>query len=302
MAHNHGSNESNRLEKLEKNRKKLTFVLILILLFAGVEVVGGLLSNSLALISDAGHMVLDAVAIGLSLFAVHLSLKPSTARNTYSFGRMEIVAAFINGITLMALAGYIVFEAIQRFQEPPVINGGMMLVVATLGMIINIISAMILWGSAHENLNIKGAMFHILGDLAGSVGAVIAAIVIIYTGWTIVDPAVSILIGILIIRSSWVLLKESLHVLMEGAPKGYDSVEITAKIKEVEGVVNVHDFHLWSITTGVVLLTAHVQISSQVSGVKTLQTIVEMLEKEYGLTHSTIQIEDPAMTDCPICC
>jgi len=302
MVHAHGINESNRLEQLEINRKKLSLVLFLILVFAGVEVVGGLISNSLALISDAGHMVLDAVAIALSLFAVHLSLKPSTAKNTYSFGRMEIVAAFINGITLMALAGYIVFEAVQRFQEPPVIKGGIMLAVAVVGMLINIISAAMLWGSSHENLNIKGAMFHILGDLAGSVGAVIAAVIIIFTGFTLIDPVVSILIGLLIIRSSWVLLKESLHVLMEGVPKGYDSQEIVEKIKLIEDVVDVHDFHLWSITTGVVLLTAHVQVSGNVSGVKTLQHIVEMLENDYALSHSTIQIEDPAMNVCSICC
>jgi cobalt-zinc-cadmium efflux system protein len=229
-------------------------------------------------------------------------MKPSTSTNTYSLVRMEIVAAFVNGLTLMALAGFIFYEAVERLGTPPEIKGGVMLAVAAVGMVINLIAARILWGASHDNMNIKGALLHVLGDFAGSVGAVVAAVIVINTGWTLVDPIVSMFIGLLIIHSSWKLLKESLHVLLEGAPRGLDTEEITRRIKSIDGVCEIHDFHVWSLTTGVILLTAHICVSDPEEGTKVLESVTKMLDKEFGLSHSTIQIEDAKSDTCRVSC
>lgn len=303
MSHHHSNHlDNDRFENLASNRKRLALVLAITLLFLLVEVVGGLLSNSLALLSDAGHMFMDAAAITLSLFAVQLSMKPPSPGNTFSFVRIEIIAAFINGITLVGLALFIFYEAFQRIQHPPEIRVDIMLVVALAGMAANIASAYILWNASHENLNVKGAYLHVLGDLAGSVGAVASGIIIMTTGWTAADTVISLLIGILIIRSSWGLLKDSIHVLMEGAPRHLDTAKIIESIKSVGGVSAVHDFHIWSLTTGMVLLTAHVGIENRARGVSILEAITGILESEYGLTHVTIQVEDAASGFCKVSC
>ena len=300
MTHNHNHDSGNRLIGLAENKKRLTLVLAITLAFTVVEVIGGILSNSLALLSDAGHMIMDAAAISLSLFAVHLSMRPPSEKNTYSLVRIEIVAAFLNGITLVGLALYIFYEAIQRIEEPPEIKAGMMLTVAIAGMLANVAAAYILWGASHDNMNVKGAYLHVLGDLAGSFGAVIGGAAILLTGWTMVDPIISILIALLIIRSSVSLLKDSLHVLMEGAPSHIDSAEIVGKINSIDGVQAVHDFHIWSLTTGVILLTAHVGVHDRGNAIPILEKITVMLEKDYGLHHVTIQVEDPNSGRCKV--
>ncbi|GMT41895.1 MAG: cation transporter [bacterium] len=300
MTHNHAGN--NRVENLLKNKKRLTLVLGVTLVFFVVEAVGGFLSNSLALISDAGHMIMDAAAIILSLFAVQLSMRPPSPQNTFSFVRIEIIAAFVNGITLVGLAFYIFYEAFQRIEEPPEIKVGIMLSVAVIGMAANVVSAWILWGASHDNLNVKGAYLHVMGDLAASVGTVLAGVVVYWTGWTIMDPVISIFIGVLIIRSSWSLLRDSIHVLMEGTPRHLDVSGIIERIKSVEGVHAVHDFHIWSLTTDTALLTAHVGIKDRAQGVSILENITVILEKEYGLQHVTIQIEDTASGFCKVSC
>ncbi len=300
MGHHHLHDA--RLEDVGRNRSRLGFVFVITVSFAVVEVVGGILSNSLALLSDAGHMVIDAAAIGLSLFALSLAGKPSTAQKTYALVRMEIIAAFLNGLTLIALAGFIFYEAIERINEPPEIKGGLMMTVALIGMLINIIGGWILWKGSHTSLNVKGAFLHVMGDLAGSVGAVLAAGIVMLTGWTIADPLVSMFIGALIIYSSYGLLKETLHILMEGSPRGFDSEEILNKIRSVKGVKDIHDFHIWSLTTGVVLLTAHVETDKCGGGMIILAEITSMLQKDYGLSHSTIQIEEPESVECSVSC
>lgn len=302
MSHNHNHAGNDRFDNLVSNRKRLALVLAITLVFLLVEIVGGLLSNSLALISDAGHMLMDAAAIMLSLFAVQLSMKPPSPGNTFSFVRIEIIAAFINGITLVGLALFIFYEALQRINEPPEIKVGMMLAVAITGMVANIASAYILLNASHKNLNVRGAYLHVMGDLAGSVGAVAGGLVIMATGWTHVDTIISALIGILIIRSSWGLLKDSIHVLMEGAPRNLDTVKIIESIKSVEGVNAVHDFHVWSLTTGMVLLTAHVGIKDRTQSVSILEEITGILQSKYNLTHVTIQIEDAASGFCKVGC
>ena len=269
-------------------------------LFWPLEIAGGILSNSLALLSDAGHMVMDTAAISLSLFAVHLSMRPPSEKNSYSLVRIEIVAAFLNGITLVGLALYIFYEAVQRIEQPPEIKAGMMLTVAIAGMLANMVGAYILWGASHDNMNVKGAYLHILGDLAGSLGAVIGGAVILLTGWTMADPIISILIALLIIRSSVSLLKDSVHVLMEGTPPHIDSAEIIGRINSMDGVQAVHDFHVWSLTTGVVLLTAHVGVRDRGDAIPILENITAMLGKDYGLRHVTIQVEDPDSGCCKV--
>jgi len=291
-----------RLEDIGRNRSRLGIVFAITISFAVVEVVGGVLSNSLALLSDAGHMVIDAAAIGLSLFALSLADKPSTAQKTYALVRMEIIAAFLNGLTLIALAGFIFYEAIERINEPPEIKGGLMMTVALIGMLVNIVGGWILWNASHTSLNVKGAFLHVMGDLAGSVGAVAAAGIVMLTGWTIADPLISIFIGCLIIYSSFGLLKETFHILMEGAPRDLDSEEITNKIRSVKGVKDVHDFHIWSLTAGVILLTAHVETEKIGDGMIILEKITSMLQKDYGLAHSTIQIEEPESVECSVSC
>jgi len=316
--HTHASNSEERLEELKKSRSKLKLVLILTLSFAVIEVIGGIVSNSLALLSDAGHMVVDSGAIILSLFAVHLSMKPSTADNTYSLARMEIVAAFINGISLVLFSGFIFYEAFERILEPVEIKGGLMLTIAFIGMIVNIIAGAILWSSSHGNLNVKGAFLHVLGDLAGSVGAVLAGAIVIKTGWTYADPIISFLIAGLIIYTSIGLIKDSLHILLEGTPRHLNTDEIIAKIKSVEGVIDVHDFHIWSLTTGMPLLTAHLKIESCGTerdsddeadgchpcewGGRILSNVSKMLEDDYSLTHTTIQMEDKESGCCHVGC
>lgn len=300
MSHNHNHESGSRLEGLLENRKRLSIVLGITLAFTVVEIIGGILSNSLALLSDAGHMIMDSAAISLSLFAVHLSMRPPSEKNTYSLVRIEIVAAFLNGITLVGLALYIFYEAVQRIEEPPEIKAGMMLTIAIGGMLANVAAAYMLWGASHDNMNVKGAYLHILGDLAGSFGAVIGGVVILLTGWTMADPIISILIALLIIRSSVALLKDSLHVLMEGAPPHIDSAEIIGRINSMDGVQAVHDFHIWSLTTGIVLLTAHVGVHERGSAISILENITLMLKKDYGLNHVTIQVEDPKSGCCEV--
>lgn len=300
MSHNHNHGTGSRFESLLENKKRLTLVLGITLAFTVVEVIGGILSNSLALLSDAGHMIMDSAAISLSLFAVHLSMRPPSEKNSFSLVRIEIIAAFINGITLVGLALYIFYEAIQRIEEPPEIKAGMMLAVAIAGMLANVAGAYILWGASHDNMNVKGAYLHILGDLAGSFGAVIGGVAILLTGWTMIDPIISILIALLIIRSSVTLLKDSLHVLMEGAPSHIDSAGIVNKINSIDGVQAVHDFHVWSLTTGVILLTAHVGVHERGNAIPILEKITLMLEKDYGLHHVTIQVEDPNSGCCKV--
>ncbi|MEW6456409.1 MAG: cation diffusion facilitator family transporter [Acidobacteriota bacterium] len=283
-----------------ESKKKLSYALIITLFFMGVEIVGGIITKSLALLADAGHMFTDVGALGLSLFAFWLSSKHRTFKKTFGWYRFEIFAAFVNGLTLWIIAGVIVYEAYKRFQSPPEVRSGMMLIVASIGLLANLTSGMILFRSREENLNVKGAFLHVLGDALGSLGVIIASLTIRFTGWMVVDPLVSILICILILWSSWKLIKESFHVLMEGSPTYLDINKVREALTLIHGVQKVHDLHIWSITSGFVSLTAHLVVRENTDTQMVLDKSNNILSSKFGIHHSTIQVESINGNECKI--
>jgi len=256
------------------------------------EVVGGLAANSLALLADAGHMLTDVAALALSLFALWVAKRPAAARRTYGNRRIEILAALANGATLIALAVLIVVEALRRWAQPPVVRGGLLLAIASGGLVVNLISLAVLHRERHGGLNVRGAWLHLLSDTLGSVQAIVAGMLISTLGWFWADPVASVLIGGLVIVSAWSLVRESLDVLMEAAPKGIQLEEVGSAIGGIEGVASVHDLHVWTITSGFVALSAHVTVLAGCSE-DLLWRIRATLHDRFGVEHSTIQIERP---------
>jgi cobalt-zinc-cadmium efflux system protein len=272
-------------------KRGLKVVLVLTATFMVVEFIGGWLSNSLALMADAGHMLTDVAAIALSLFALWFAQKPATAAKTFGYLRLEILAALINGVTLSILALIIVFEAIRRFREPVAVEGTLMLVVATGGLLVNIAAAFILHRSAGHSLNVRGAYLHVLGDLLGSVGAITAAVVILLTGWMAADPLISIFVAALILFSSWKLVRESVDVLLEAVPSHIDSGRVRADIESIPGVLDVHDLHVWTVTSGFFAMSGHVVVPDPARNQEILEEIQRRMREHFGIRHSTVQIE-----------
>ncbi|MDL2343758.1 cation diffusion facilitator family transporter [Deinococcus sp. MIMF12] len=257
--------------------------------FMVVEVIGGLVSGSLALLSDAGHMASDVAALALSLFAVRLARRPATPERTYGFHRVEILAAFVNAAALLLLTLWILWEAYTRLAEPSEVQGGVTLAVAVAGLVANLVSAAVLHGGQRDSLNVRGAFLHVLGDLLGSVGAIVASLLVLGTGWTVADAAVSALIGLLILRSAWALLLDSLNVLLEGAPRGLDVRAVRTTLGGVPGVRGVHDLHVWAITAGQPVLTAHVEVAGGADSAEVLVRARQVLRERHGLRHVTLQ-------------
>jgi cobalt-zinc-cadmium efflux system protein len=257
------------------------------------EVIGGLISNSLALLSDAGHMLIDNISLLLSFFAMKFATMPATDKKTFGFYRLEILAALINGVTLVLISLYIIYEAYFRILHPQPVHGTLMLVIASIGLVANIIGAAILMKHRHANLNIHGAFLHIMGDAAVSVGVIIGGIVIVNTGWYLIDPILSILISCVIIYGAWDLLKESVNILLESAPSHINIESIAALISTVEGIREAYHIHVWTITSGVYAMSAHVIIEDRlVSGCRNvIAEIKDLLSKKFHIEHSTIQIE-----------
>jgi len=268
---------------------------VLALGYMVAEVIGGLWTNSLALLADAGHMLSDAAALGLSLFAVWIAARPANGQRTFGYYRAEILAALANGGALVAVSVMIFIEAVQRFREPPPVAGGTMMAIALGGLAVNLLGLVILGHGHEESLNVRGAWLHVLTDALGSVGAVAAGLCVWGCGWYWADPLASTLIGLLVIYSAWRLLAESLSVLMENAPRGVDVDEIRAALAELPGVVNVHDLHVWTITTGLDSLSAHLITSSGLPDRRLLDQVRQLLDARFGITHVTIQIEPPEM-------
>jgi len=214
------------------------------------EITGGILSNSLALLGDAGHMLVDALALGLSLIALHLATRPATTKRTYGLHRAEIIATLANGVSLILIAAYIFYEAYQRFNNPPVVKTPIMLAVAVVGLVANLLTIRLLHGSRHSNLNVRAAFFHVLGDTLSSVGVVIGGIIIAITGWRIIDPIIAIMIGIIILSGAVNLVRESVEILLEVTPKHISVDRVTETIMSVPGVSEIHDLHIWTITSG----------------------------------------------------
>lgn len=276
------------------SRRALLWVLGLTLAFTAVEVVGGIWTDSLALLADAGHMLSDNVALGLALLAVTLARRPSTPRRSFGLQRAEILAAFVNGLTLVLVSGWIVWEAIQRFGETPEILGGWMLVVALVGLLVNALAAAILIRSGRGSLNIEAALRHVVADLLGSSAVFVAAVVIVTTGWTLVDPLVSIGIALLIVASAWSVLRDSTSILMEATPSEIDARAVADAILAVDGVASVHDLHVWRITSGFDALAAHVLVGRGEDCHGLRREIEGVLTARFGITHTTLQVDHDA--------
>ncbi len=283
--------------------RDLLIALSITVLMMLVEAVGGVLSNSLALLSDAGHMLTDNLALLLSLFAMKFSTMPATERKTFGFYRLEILAALLNGIILVIISIYIVYEAYQRLVHPQPVQGGLMLIVALIGLIANIIGALFLFKHSHSSLNIRGAYLHILGDALSSVGVVIGGGIIIYTGWYLIDPVLSMLISLVIIYGSWSLVTESVNILLEAVPSHINVETVATEMAKIAGVREAYHIHIWTITSGVYAMSAHVLVDDQlVSGSRNISDeIKDLLAREFNILHSTIQLECERCDTAAVC-
>ncbi len=283
MGHIHKNND---------NSKRLFWALLLTAGFMVAEVVGGLLANSLALLADAGHMLTDSAALLLAFLAQKISARPADHKRSYGYSRFQVLAAFANGMALILIVIWILIEAIQRLYDAPEVAGRTMLVVAGAGLLVNILVFSILHRGDRDNVNIRGALLHVLGDLLGSVGAIVGALVILATGWMPIDPILSVLVSLLILRSAWRLVRESVHILLEGVPPHLDiealKTDICARVPEVK---NVHHVHAWSLSGDSPMLTLHAEVSDSSDPDRVLKAINEYLHDEYQIEHSTIQIE-----------
>lgn len=260
------------------------------------ELVGGYLANSLALLSDAGHMFSDVAALGLSWLALRFASRPATGRKTYGLQRLEILAALINGVTLIALSIFIVVEAWHRFLVREEVRGDLLMLVSTGGLVVNLLAAWMLSRGGEESLNLRGAFLHVLGDMLGSLAAIGAGALILWKEWYWADPLFSLLISGLIVINSWRLVAEAVHILLEGTPSHIDARAVEQALREVGGVQGIHDLHIWTITSGRHAVTAHVVIREPSENRRILREIQEMLATRFGLTHSTIQVEDPTFS------
>jgi cobalt-zinc-cadmium efflux system protein len=273
------------------SRRALVLVLVLLAGYTVVEVIGGLLTGSLALLADAGHMLSDVMSIGLALLAIWLAQRPPTFARSFGYQRAEILVALINGAALVAIGIWIFVEAYQRFSDPPDVLGGWMLAVAAVGLLVNVLAAVILWGRQSDSLNMRAALRHVLADLLGSVGVIAAALIILATGWLYADPLISVLIGALVLGSSWTILRESVDILLESTPAGVDAREVARRMLAVDGVRDVHDLHIWTITSGFPALSAHVLVSRGEDCHDRRRQLEQLLGVEFGITHSTLQVE-----------
>lgn len=275
---------------VQRSQSVLAWSLALTLGFAVVEVVTGFMSNSLALISDAGHMVTDAAALGLALLAQLIAKRPPSARHSFGFGRAEALAAFVNSLVLLLLVGWIVFEAVQRFSKPEQVQGGTVFVVAGIGLLINLVLAYML-SRGDSNMNTRAALVNVIGDLLGSVAALIAGAVIYYTGWMQIDPLLSIFVALLILKSTIDVLRESYHFLMGGVPEQIDYLNVGADLGKIDGVCSVHDLHVWDMSPGHPALIGHIEITDLACWPEILLNIKSMLLEKHGIDHITLQAE-----------
>ena len=291
--HSHGDHDHHGHGQTHGSADKRALAIVLVLTggFMVAEVIGGLLTGSLALLADAGHMLSDTASLGVALFAAWLAGRPATPSRSFGFRRAEILAALFNGVTLVAISIWIFIEAYRRLSEPPEVLGGLMLAVAVLGLLVNVAGAVILSRSEGESLNVEGALRHVLADVLGSIGAIVAAIIIIFTGWRYADPLVSAIIGLLVLASSWRLLRDSVTILLEATPRGIDAEGVGTKMVGIEGVREVHDLHIWTITSGFPALAAHVLVGQSENCHEKRRELEDLLQHEYGIEHTTLQVD-----------
>jgi len=292
MSHDHGHSHSG-------NRQRLQLALGITAVFTVVEAAGGLITGSLALLADAGHMLTDSMALALAVFAFVISGRPPDTKRSFGYHRIQILAAFVNGMTLIAIVIWILIEAVQRLLAPPAVAGEMMLWVAVAGLGVNLVAFWILHGGDRQNLNMRGAALHVLSDLLGSVAAIGAALVIIYTGWMPIDPILSVAVALLILRSAVYIVKHSAHILLEGTPDWLNVGEIRARLSsDLPEVHDIHHVHVWGLTQEKLMLTMHVVLDPRVGDpTETIRSVKQVLAQDYGIEHSTIEVETDACAD-----
>jgi len=297
-AHDHAGHAHSHIPTGASAERRIVVAGILTALFMVAEAVGGVISGSLALLADAGHMLADVAALGLAYAGIRLGRRPGDAQRSYGYQRLEVLAAFVNGLTLLAVSVWIIVEAFGRFFAPGPVLADTMLVVAVFGLIVNIATFAILQGGS-EDLNVRGALVHVLGDLFGSVAAIIAALVIRFTDWTPIDPLLAALVALLIMRSAWDVVRRSGHILLEGAPEGMDRETMAGRLAKIPGVVRAHHIHLWSITSGQALATLHLECEPGTDPRTVVALTRECLRAEFGIRHATIEVEtEPAAATC----
>lgn len=287
MSASHDATEGSR------NFSRLIIVLALTGTYLIAEVIGGLLTGSLALLADAGHMLTDVAGLVLAVLAIRFAQRPATPERSYGYYRAEILAALANGVILIGISIYILYEAYQRFKSPPEVQSGKMMLVATVGLIVNVIGLLLLRSGAERSLNVMGAYFEVLSDLVTSIGVIIAAIVMLTTGWYYADPLISAVIGLFILPRTWRLVREATGVLLEGTPLGVDVVALREAMKSVPGVVEIHDLHVWSLTSGKHALSAHAVVADEAAREQILRQLHDCAIRELKISHVTIQLEPP---------
>lgn len=287
------------VKEQKTSKKTLWMALILTLFFTVVEVVGGLLSNSLALLSDSAHMLSDVIALSLSMTALYLATRKPNHKYTFGYLRFEIIASFLNGLALVVIAVFVFIEGIRRIITPEVVDMTTMLVIASIGLVVNAILTWILSRSTkeEENLNVKSALWHFIGDLLSSIGIIVAAILILLTDYYLIDPIISMIIGAIIFGGGAKIIRESYLILMESVPEQFDLDEIRQEIKSLTGIKDVHELHLWSVSTDHHSLTAHVFVDESIHPFQVISKVNKLLKEKYNITHSTIQVEHPAVHD-----
>lgn len=291
QGHGHGNGSS-------RNERRVAIGAVLTGGFMTAEVVGGLVSGSLALIADAAHMLTDSVALVFAWAAFRIARRPASWRHSFGLERVQVLAALLNGVSLFAIAGWIVYEAVERYGQPVPILAGPMLVIALLGLLVNLLVFYILTTADRENLNIRGALLHVMGDLLGSVAAIVAALVIMWTGWLPIDPILSVLVSLLVLRSAWVVAKDAVHILLEGAPANLETEAVRADlVKSVDGVRDVHHIHAWSINQERPMITLNVRLVEGAVAAVVVAAIKQRLRERFGVGHATVEIDYEAAGD-----
>jgi cobalt-zinc-cadmium efflux system protein len=288
-GHSHGGVQATGAGR---HKSRLALALGLTTTFMIAEVIGGLWTGSLALLADAAHMLTDAGGLALALIAIRFAERPATPKQTFGYVRLEILSALANAVVLLLLTIYILFEAYQRFKNPPEILGGPMLVVAVIGLVVNLGSLKLLSGGSSESLNVKGAYYEVLGDMLGSLGVIIAAAVVMLTGWKLADPIIGAAIGLFIVPRTWMLLRQAAHILMEGTPPEVDIGAIEARLTSLPGVIAVHDLHVWTLTSGLDAMSCHLIASDMSQARSTLEAASRIMREDFEISHTTIQVED----------
>ncbi|TAL91721.1 MAG: cation transporter [Rhodanobacter sp.] len=279
-------------------RRKLLLAFVLTVLVMVVEVVGGVWSGSLALLADAGHMLVDALALLLAVVGATMAARPADARRSYGYGRMEVLVGFVNALSQFVLVGWIIYEAVGRLLHPGPILSGVMLVVALAGLLVNVLVLRTLHGHAHDDVNMAGARLHVLGDLLGSLAAVLAALAIRWFGWLWADPALSLLVSLLILGNAWALLRRSAHILLEGVPEGVDTAAVEQSLRSADpGICSIHHLHVWQLASGSRMATLHAELNASADNARVLQAIRQILRERYQIEHVTVQIDAGACPD-----